>query len=473
IVGKLEEGMPEDDPRNPAVIADNVGDNVGDVAGMGADLLESFVGALVAALVVGIQEGRGLGGVTLSLLVAAMGVAASLLSTSWTAARARFRRGKEASLLRQSFLWALALTGLLYVGAWQQGFLSIGELLTVFLGIGCALWVGFWADYFTAPGRRPVRELVQAAQGGAATQVLGGLSLGMMSTALPMLGVAGAALLAYGLEGLFGVALAAVAMLSLTGAIMAVDAYGPVADNAGGIAAMAGLAPEVRQVTDELDALGNTTAAVGKGLAVGSAALTALALFSGFAASAGLHSLSLLEAPVLTGLLLGAIVPYGLAAHSLRAVQRAAAEMVQEVRRQWRTIPGLKEGRASGDAERCIAISSRAALREMAVPVLAALGLPLLMGLFLGAPALGGFLAGALSSGLALAITMAHAGAAWDNAKKAIEGGEGGGPLSPAHKAAVVGDMVGDPFKDTAGPSLNILIKIMSVVALLLAPFLV
>ncbi|MBX6350741.1 MAG: sodium-translocating pyrophosphatase [Clostridia bacterium] len=472
MAGKLEAGIPEDDPRNPAAVVDNVGDDVGDVAGMGADLFESYVGSLVAAVALAGASGAGARGAGAALAVAAAGALASILAPlAVRLSRPRDGRGAASALRRALLTSALAFLGQLALlreagvvgGAWSAA---------CALGLAAGLAIGWLSDYFTAPGRPAVRETTRSAAAGAATFVLSGFSWGMLGAALPVLVVAFAALLAYALDGLFGVALAAVGMLALTGAVMAVDAYGPVADNAGGIAQLARLPRGVREVTDELDALGNSTAAVGKGLAIGSAALTALALFSAYVSAARLAALSLLDAPTLAGLFLGAALPFAFAAWTIRAVSRAAAEMTEEVRRQFREIPGLLTGEARPEPARCVAISTRAALREMVPPGLAALALPVACGLALGAEALGGMLAGALASGLVLAIALANSGAAWDNAKKAIEAGALGGPGSAAHEAALVGDTVGDPFKDAAGPSLNILIKLMTVVALLVAPWL-
>ncbi|MBE3591048.1 MAG: sodium-translocating pyrophosphatase [Firmicutes bacterium] len=472
IVGKLETGLAEDDPRNPAAIADNVGDNVGDVAGMSADLFESYVGSIVAAVALAANLRLGAAEVALPFLLAAAGALASVVAV-WAAHFGRPRDGAEAAAaLRRGVVLAAGLfaAGCAALGA--AGAASWAHVAAAVLGLVGGIAIGALSEFYTAPGRGPVREVAAAARAGAATVVLSGFAWGMLSAALPVLAVSAIALAAYLLDGLFGIAVASVGMLAITGSIMAVDAYGPIADNAGGIAEMARLPRGVREVTDQLDALGNSTAAVGKGLAIGSAALTALALFSAYTEAARLPGLSLLDAPTLAGLLLGAAAPYVFAAWAIRAVQRAAGEMVEEVRRQFREVRGLLQGEAQPDAERCVAISSRAALREMVLPGVAAVLLPIAVGLALGRSALGGLLAGAVASGLVLAITMANAGAAWDNAKKEIEAGLFGGKGTPEHAAAVVGDTVGDPFKDTAGPSLNILIKVMCVAALLAAPLL-
>ncbi|MBX5476854.1 MAG: sodium-translocating pyrophosphatase [Clostridia bacterium] len=472
IVGKLETGLAEDDPRNPAVIADNVGDNVGDVAGMSADLFESYVGSIVAAVGLAVNQRLGDHAVALPFVLAAVGALASIAAI-WAANIGRPQDGAEAAAaLRRGVVLA---GGLFAAGAAALGALGAAawtHVATAILGLAGGVVLGALSEYYTAPGRGPVREVAAAARTGPATVVLSGFAWGMLSAALPVLAVSGIALAAYMLDGLYGIAVASVGMLAITGSIMAVDAYGPIADNAGGIAEMARLPKGVREVTDQLDALGNSTAAVGKGLAIGSAALTALALFSAFTEAARLPSLSLLDAPTLVGLLLGAVTPYVFAAWAIRAVERAAGEMVEEVRRQFREVRGLLQGEADPDPERCVAISSRAALKEMVLPGVAAVAIPIAVGVILGRSALGGLLAGAAASGVVLAVTMANAGAAWDNAKKEIEAGLHGGKGSPAHAAAVVGDTVGDPFKDTAGPSLNILIKVMCVVALLAAPLL-
>ncbi len=466
LVGKVEEGIPEDDPRNPAVIADNVGDNVGDVAGMGADLFESYVGSLVAAVVIGAaDEGLGAKGLLLPLCMAGIGLLSSLVGVLFV----RLVKSAPDKGLRQATLWTVLMSA---AGAW---FLTAALYHTprlfgsVASGLVIALLIGALTERATGSGTSRVRGLAGMATTGPATAVIEGLALGMGSVALPMMIIALGTLAAYGFGGLYGIALAAVGMMSTTAITLTVDAYGPIADNAGGIAEMAGLAPEIRQRTDLLDALGNTTAAVGKGIAIGSAALTALALFAAYAERAHLQVVDLLHPEVTAGLVVGGSLPFLFSAFSLRAVGKAAQEMVGEVRRQFRTKK-LLSGIDRPDYARCVDISTRTALREMLLPGSLAVLLPLLVGLTLGRDALGGMLAGSLASGVALAIQMANSGGAMDNAKKLIESGQYGGRGTPAHAAAVVADTVGDPLKDTAGPSLNILLKLMSIVALVFVP---
>jgi K(+)-stimulated pyrophosphate-energized sodium pump len=467
LVGKLEEGIPEDDPRNPAVIADNVGDNVGDVAGMGADLFESYVGSLVAAVAIAAtRPDLGAAAFALPFAVAAAGQAASVLAS--LAVRVSAGRDPAAALRQGTALAAALFLGGVYALTAHMGGVRI------FLAVGCgslvAVLLGLLSEHYTSSSRPATRSIAEAAQSGAAVSVITGLSVGMLSTAWPVAVMGGALLGAYELEGLYGVAMAAVGMLATTGMTLAVDAYGPVADNAGGIAEMAGLPSEVRERTDRLDAVGNTTAAIGKGVAVGSAALTALALFAAYAAEAHLTHVDLLSPRVIAGLLVGGMAPFLFAALAVRAVGRSAFQMVGEVRRQFRQIAGLREGTARPDYARCVDIATAAALREMIAPGALAVLLPLAAGLLLGREGAAGLLAGALAAGVALAIHMANSGGAMDNAKKYIEAGNLGGRGTPAHAAAVVGDTVGDPLKDTAGPALNILIKLMSIVALVFAP---
>lgn len=475
LVGKVEVGIPEDDPRNPAVIADNVGDNVGDVAGMGADLFESYVGSVVAAVVAastasqgGAAAGSPEAAAIYPFALAAVGVVASLAGL----AVARLGVGRDpGSALRNGQAAAALLLAL--GGALAAGWLGLSRtVVATTAGLLAGLAIGLVTEYYTSSERAPVRQVARSSATGTATNVLAGMALGLRSTALPVVAVGVAALVAHQAAGLYGIAVAAVGMLATVGFTVAVDAYGPIADNAGGIAEMAGLSPEVREVTDRLDAVGNTTAAVGKGFAVGSAALTALALFSAYAGTTGLAVIDLLDPRVIVGMLVGGTLPMVFASLTIDAVGRAAFEMIEEVRRQFQQRPGILEGDDRPDYARCVDISTRAALREIRAPGLLAVGAPLGVGLILGPEALGGLLAGSLVTGVMVAIFMANAGGAWDNAKKYIESGALGGKGGEPHKAAVVGDTVGDPFKDTAGPSLNILMKLMSIVALVLAPLL-
>ena len=479
LVGKVEQGIPEDDPRNPATIADNVGDNVGDVAGMGADLFESYVGSFIAAVAL-----AGVGAIALKgaleqelilfpLLVASIGIIASIIGTFLV------RTGEGADMGR--LLWSLR-TGIFAAGilvlAGTAGAIVVLELpwqlfWVVLVGLVAGQLIGTASEYYTSYEYSPTKKLAEQAETGPATIMIGGLGLGMVSTVIPGLVVVIAMWLSYELADVYGVALAAVGMLSTLGITLATDAYGPVADNAGGIAEQAGLDPEVRERTDALDSLGNTTAATGKGFAIGSAVLTALALMAAYAAVVGIEVFNIMDPKVMMGLIIGAIMPFLFAALTMQAVGRAAYAMVQEVRRQFREISGLLEGTADPDYARAVDISTQGAMKEMVLPGLISIAVPVLVGAVLGAEALGGLLIGSIATGFLFAIMMANAGGAWDNAKKYIEAGHFGGKGSDEHSAAVVGDTVGDPFKDTSGPALNILLKLMSIVALVFGPLFV
>ncbi len=468
LVGKVEAGIPEDDPRNPAVIADNVGDNVGDIAGMGADLFESYVNSIIAAMALGVVA-FGPTGVAYPLLLAGSGIVSAVLGTF-------FVRVKEGGDPQFALRKGTIATGLfMMIGAFLVTRALFGDIAlfwSVLGGVILGVAIGYVTEFYTSIGSKSVRQIAESAVTGHATNILSGISVGMMSTAVPVLLICAAVLIGYKFGGLYGIACSAVGMLSMTGMTLSVDAYGPIADNAGGIAEMSKLPPTVRQVTDRLDAVGNTTAAIGKGLAIGSAALTALALFATYATAVRLDHIDLINHTVMVGLFIGGMLPFLFSSMAIMAVGRAAQSMIDEVRRQFREIAGLMEGNARPEYERCIDISTAAALREMLVPGLMAVVAPIAVGLLLGPGALGGLLGGSIVTGVMLAISMANAGGAWDNAKKYIEEGHLGGKGTPSHAAAVVGDTVGDPFKDTAGPSLNILIKLMSIIAVVLAPLL-
>ena len=477
LVGKVEAGIPEDDPRNPATIADNVGDNVGDVAGMGADLFESYVGAIISALTLGAVVYTNGEGVEFVFMLALCGIIASVIGVMF--ARSSKSKNPQAALNSGTYVGgALVIVAAGYLS--NSLFGKLDAFYAIISGLIVGMIIGKITEIYTSADYGSVKKIAKQSETGPATTIISGLAVGMYSTFWPMFFICIGVVISFfamgGAKdpgmGLFGISLAAVGMLSTTGLTVAVDAYGPIADNAGGIAEMSELPHEVREITDKLDAVGNTTAAIGKGFAIGSAALTALALFSAYAHVVNLQAIDLLNPVTLVGLFIGATLPFVFGAMTMESVGKAAFEMIEEVRRQFRTIPGLLEGTGKADYRRCVDISTAAALHEMMLPGIMAIVAPLAMGMLFGVEALGGMLAGSLAAGVLVAILMANAGGAWDNAKKYIEGGAHGGKGSDAHKAAVTGDTVGDPFKDTSGPAMNILIKLMTIVALVFAPVL-
>lgn len=466
LVGKVEEGIPEDDPRNPAVIADNVGDNVGDVAGMSADLFESYASSIIAVMALSVTV---LSGMMLPILIAAGGLIASIIGTFFVRVGKKANTGDLLNALRRGvYISSILIAIFSFLVIYYLNY-DMGIFYAILTGLIAGILIGLNTEYFTSSKYKPTKDIAKTAQTGAGTTVIKGFSNGMLSTVLPVIIVAISILLSYYFAGLYGIAISAVGMLSTLGITLASDAYGAVADNSGGIVEMSGAGENIRKRTDALDALGNTVAATGKGFAIGSAVLTALALLVAYSQVVNLTVISMLDAKVLVGIVIGAMLPFLFCALVMNAVGKAASDIVNEVRRQFRNVK-IRSGRAKPNYTKCVDISTRRALREMIVPGLIAIIMPIFIGIVLGPAALGGMLVGAIATGFLLAVTMANAGASWDNAKKYIEQGNFGGKGSFAHKSAVVGDTVGDPFKDTAGPSLNILIKLMAIVSIVFAP---